>query len=144
MFFGSGIDSKAQANDSLEVVKATQKFLNAFNSLDWEIFRNSFAPDATIFYPVWEEPKRRNGKNETEETWLQLLPEFIDPANTFKLTITPKDLFIQLYDHTAIVSFHLGEEKNSIYRKTIVFVKEKEDWKIVHLHASKSTKEVDE
>ena len=144
LFFWSTIDSKARANDSLEVVKTTQKFLHAFNNLEWETFRNSFAKDATIFYPVWEEAKRRSGKNEIEETWLKLFPEFIDQANTLKLSITPKDLFIQNYDHTAIVTFHLGEGQTSLYRRTIVFVKEKEDWKIVHLHASKSNKETDE
>ena len=143
LFFASFIHTQAEANDSLEVVSATQKFLHAFNNLEWETFRNSFAKDATIFYPVWEEAKRRSGKNEIEETWIKLFPEFTDPLNTFKLSITPKDLFIQLYYKTAIVTFHLGEGNNSLYRRTIVFVKEKEDWKIVHLHASKSIKETD-
>ena len=143
LFFASFIHTQAEANDSLEVVNAMQKFLHAFNNLEWETFRNSFAKDATIFYPVWEEAKRRSGKNEIEETWIKLFPEFTDPLNTFKLSITPKDLFIQLYYKTAIVTFHLGEGNNSLYRRTIVFVKEKEDWKIVHLHASKSIKETD-
>ena len=143
LFFASFIHTQAEANDSLEVVNATQKFLHAFNNLEWETFRNSFAKDATIFYPVWEEAKRRSGKNEIEETWIKLFPEFTDPLNTFKLSITPKDLFIQFYYKTAIVTFHLGEGINSLYRRTIVFVKEKEDWKIVHLHASKSIKETD-
>ena len=124
--------------------KGRSKFLHAFNNLEWETFKKSFAKDATIFYPVWEEAKRRSGKNEIEETWLKLFPEFTDPANTFKLTITPRDIFIQRYDHTAIVTFHLGDGQTSLYRITIVFVKEKEDWKIVHLHASKSNKELDE
>ena len=83
LFFVSIINSKVQANDSLEVAKAAQKFLHAFNNLEWETFRNSFAPDATIFYPVWEEAKRRSGKNEIEVTWLKLFPEFTDPANTY-------------------------------------------------------------
>lgn len=144
LFFGSCLDSKAQANDSLDVVKATEKFLHAFNNLDWETFRNAFATDATIFYPTWEEAKRRSGKKEIEETWLKLFPEFTDPANTFQLSITPKDLFIQRYERTAIATFHLGEGPNSVYRRTIVFIKEKEDWKIVHLHASKSIKEIEE
>lgn len=128
---------QAQAKDSLEVMKATQTFLNAFTNFDWETFRNCFSKDATIFYPVWEQGNnRRGGQKEIETAWLEIFPEFTDSTKKFDLQINPKNILVQLYDKTAIVTFHLGEENHYLARRTLVFIKEKQDWKIVHLHAS--------
>ena len=43
---------------------------------------------------------------------------------------------MQLYGNTATVTFHLIRKDNYLSRRTPVFIKEKEEWKIVHLHAS--------
>lgn len=127
---------QGQSNDSLEVTKATQSFVKAFINFDWKNFRNSFSSDATIFFPSWEEGKRRIGRKEIEETWLEIFPEFIDSTKKFDLKIDPKNIFMQLYSNTAIVTFHLVPKDNYLSRRTLVFIKEKEEWKIVHLHAS--------
>ena len=130
------LNLQGQTNDSLEVTKATQNFVKAFINFDWKNFRNSFSSDATIFFPGWEEGKRRVGQKEIEETWLELFPEFIDSTKKFDLKIDPKNIFMQLYSNTAIVTFHLTPNDNYLSRRTLVFIKEKEVWKIVHLHAS--------
>jgi len=104
--------------------------------LTGRIFRNSFSSDATIFFPSWEEGKRRIGQKEIEETWLEIFPEFIDSTKKFELKIDPKNIFMQLYGNTAIVTFHLVPKDNYLSRRTLVLIKEKEEWKIVHLHAS--------
>ena len=125
-----------QSKDSVNVMRATEKFLFAFNNFNWSQFRQSFDSSATIFYPEWKPAGRIAGKVEIEKTWLELFPEFADSANTAKMNVTPRDVFIQLYGETAIVSFHLGDGKAWLSRRTLVMLKRKDDWKIVHLHAS--------
>ena len=127
---------KAQNKDSIDVMKSATNFVTAFNNFNWTAFRESFTDDATIFYPFWNQAKRVKGRQEMETTWLTIFPEFIDSANTRKLQISPKDIEIQLYRQTAIVSFHLGDGVNSLSRRTLIMVKKKRDWKIAHLHAS--------
>ena len=127
----------AQAqNDSLAVKSSVENFLSAFNSFQWEAFRNSFADDATIFFPDWEQAKRVSGRNEIEKTWLELFPEFKYSANTKTLGIAPRDIDIEQYGQTAIATFHLGSGEKFLSRRTLVMANLKGEWKIVHLHAS--------
>ncbi len=129
------ISVRAQ-NDSLAVKVSVEKFLTAFNSLEWEPFRKYFTDDATIFFPDWEQATRVSGINNVEKTWLELFPEFKDSTSTLTLGIAPRDIKIQMYGPTAIVTFHLGKGEKYLSRRTLVMVKAKDDWKIAHLHAS--------
>ena len=126
----------AQTNDSIAVLKAAENFVAAFNQFKWEAFRSSFTNDPTMFHPVWEQGKRRAGRQEIEATWIEVFPEFIDSSNTATLNISPKDLHIQLYGPSAIVTFHLGDGITRLSRRTLVMVKQNNEWKIAHLHAS--------
>lgn len=126
----------AQSRDSIAVMKSSTNFVSAFNNFEWTTFRASFTDEATIFYPYWDQAKRVKGREEMEKAWLTIFPEFTDPKNTRKLQINPKDIHIQLYGKTAIVSFHLGDGLKTLSRRTLVMVKEKGIWKIAHLHAS--------
>ena len=137
-----GLTAKSQSKDSLAVLKATQTFVKSFTSFDWKVFKNTFSSKATIFFPTWEQGKRRTGQKEVEDTWTEIFPEFIDSTKKFDFKIEPKDILIQLYENTAIVTFHLGGG-DFLSRRTIVFVKENKDWKIVHLHASNLSKAKD-
>ena len=128
-------ETTAQNQDSLAVIRTTEKFVKAFTSFDWLTFKNSFSDDATIFFPFWEQGKRKAGRQEVEAAWAEIFPEFIDTSKKFDLKIEPKNVLLQLYDKTAIVTFHLGDD-DYLSRRTIVYVKKGSDWKIVHLHAS--------
>jgi ketosteroid isomerase-like protein len=125
-----------KANDSAAVRLSVEKFVAAFNTLQWEPFKRSFTEDATIFFPYWEQALRKAGKKEIEKAWLEIFPEFKDSANTLQLSIAPRDMLIQLYGQTAIVTFHLGDGEKYLARRTLVMVKKKKEWKIAHLHAS--------
>ena len=127
---------QGQNRDSVDVMRTAEKFLHAFNNFNWPVFHQSFDDNATIFYPEWQFVRRVSGKKAVEKTWLELFPEFADTTNTSKMDITPKDVFIQLYGETAIVSFHLGDGIKRLSRRTLVFVKKNNEWKIAHLHAS--------
>jgi ketosteroid isomerase-like protein len=131
---------EAQSKDSLEILNKTQTFITAFAQFDWNTFRSCFSDDATIFFPAWEEGTRRIGRKEFEKTWTDIFPEFIDSSKKFDLKIDPENIFIQMYDHSSIVTFHLGEKSKYLSRRTLVFIKENNVWKIAHLHASNVTK----
>ena len=132
---------KAQNKDSITVMKTVNNFVTAFNNFNWTIFRKSFADDATMFHPFWNQARRIKGRQEIESAWLRIFPEFGDTNTTRKLQISPKDINIQLYRKTAIVTFHLGDGVNTLSRRTLVMVKKKQIWKIVHLHASSVSKD---
>lgn len=132
---------KAQKKDSLAVLKFATNFVTAFNSFNWTAFRESFTDDATIFYPFWTQPRRIKGRQDIESAWLKIFPEFEDSNTKRKLQISPKDINIQLYKRNAIVTFHLGDGVNTLSRRTLVMVKKKHIWKIVHLHASSVSKD---
>ena len=134
---------KAQDKDSIAVMKSVTNFVTAFNNFNWTAFRESFTDNATIFYPFWNQAKRVKGRQEIDTAWLTIFPEFIDSTNTRKLQISPKDINIQLYRQTAIVTFHLGDGVNSLSRRTLIMVKKKRSWKIAHLHASSVSKDKD-
>lgn len=65
------IDSNAQRKDTAAVKEAVDRFVKAFNALDWKPFRDSFADDASIFFPDWEWAQRRTGKEAVEKTWVE-------------------------------------------------------------------------
>ena len=130
------VRSPAQSKDSIDIKTSVEKFLIAFNALQWEPFRKSFADDATIFFPDWEQASRVSGRKEIEKMWLKIFPEFKDSTNTETLGITPRNIKIQQYGQTAIVTFQLGTGEKYLSRRTVVMVQLKEEWKIAHLHAS--------
>ena len=134
---------KAQNKDSIAVMKSVNNFVTAFNNFNWVAFRESFTDDATIFHPFWNHARRIQGRREIETAWLTIFPEFEDRNNSSKLQISPKDINIQLYRQTAIVTFHLGEGVNTLSRRTLIMVKKKRSWKIAHLHASNMSKDKD-
>lgn len=137
------IGVNAQNRDSIAVMQSTTDFVTAFNNFDWATFRASFTDDVTIYSPFWNQAKRIEGRGEVETFWLTIFPEFEDAKNTRKLRITPKDIRIQLYGQTAIVTFHLGDGEKGISRRTLVMMKERKNWKIAHLHASSISKNND-
>jgi ketosteroid isomerase-like protein/quercetin dioxygenase-like cupin family protein len=132
---------KAQHKDSIAVMKSVTDFVTAFNNFNWAPFRESFTDDATMFLPFWNQAKRLQGRQEIETAWLTIFPEFKDSNNIRKLQISPKDINLQFFRHTAIVTFHLGDGVNAISRRTLVMEKKKRSWKIVHLHASNLRKD---
>lgn len=135
VFVCSCFNLSAQQKDSLEIAEHTEKFIKSFKDFDWETFKNCFADNATIFFPETFR-ERKMGRQEIEESWKELFPEFVDKNKKFDLDISPEDMVIQLFGKTAIVTFQMGKGSDYLSRRTLVFAKQKRSWKIVHLHAS--------
>jgi ketosteroid isomerase-like protein len=129
-----GVASAEDKMDEVELVAAS--FIDAFNDLDWERFRQFFAEDATVFFPFADTPRRVSGKMEIEARF----EKFFNEARRGNdgppyLSIEPSGTHVQHLGDTAIVTFHLRSEP-VLNRRTVVFQRRSEQWIIVHLHAS--------
>lgn len=134
----------------VEVRQATARFLKAFNDLDWTAFKacweyksDTFA--ATVVFPplspsvLPEVPVRRVTGREAEGVWRRLFDGIRRNSGRTAAPyqdIQPQDELIEMLgDGVAIVMFHLGNEKR-VSRRTLVWKRTSDGWKIVHLHAS--------
>jgi ketosteroid isomerase-like protein len=133
-----------------DVREAIARFFAAFNNLDWEAFRMcwSTAPTgfgATVFFPPppssvpsASRAKRLTG-SDAEAVWRQTFNGMRQRSTRTAppyLDLRPQDLDIRMMgDAAAVVTFHLGDE-TLLSRRTLVWKKSADGWKIVHLHGS--------
>ncbi len=119
-----------------EVRNTLVAFIQAFDNLDWETFRASFADDATVFYPR-AFPQRADGRLEYERNFRQVF-EQIRAGRTKGpyMDLQPRNLKIEIAGDVAIVTFHLDDRPGFVNRRTVILRKFTESWKIIHLHAS--------
>lgn len=131
--WGADHTAELQVRDTLSV------FLKAFGNLDWPAFRACFAPDPTMFHPAAPNALRIDTPEQFERAWagvFERIRRFSKRETAPYMTLEPKDLRIELLaPNVALVTFHiLGNSE--IDRRTIVFKRYGNDWKIVHIHAS--------
>jgi ketosteroid isomerase-like protein len=127
-----------------DVVQAFNRFITAFNNLDWNAFRDAFSDDVTVFNPdIAEAPSvgRLDGRQQVEDGFRAVFEATRRQASGPPyMHIAPKDIKIQMLGDTALVSFMFERDGNSIGRRTIAFHLEGRTWKIVHIHASNVVK----
>ena len=133
----------ANAIDAESEIKTTlYKFLIAFDNLDWPSFRQFFSPDATMFHPSAPNQKRIDSSDEFEKAWQGVFARIQKSSGRSSppyMHLEPQDLKIQtLSAGVALVTFHL-RDRNVLSRRTIVFRRDGNAWKIVHIHASNLT-----
>ena len=133
------LSSASAVADEGEVRAAAAEFVSAFNALDQQRFDGLWAEDATVFFPQPPFPIRRvDGKAEVL-TWFK---RFMDSQRSGGRTpgVDPKDLQIQMAGpNAAIISFHLGSDATSAARRTLVYRRDANGWRIIHLHGSALT-----
>ena len=119
-----------------EVRAALTQFIRSFENLDWEGFRAAFDDNATVFYPR-AIPERASGRAQFEKAF-KVVFEQIRGEKTAPpyMHIEPRGSMIQIFDDTAIATFHLDDRSGFLNRRTLVLHKTADGWKIVHLHAS--------
>jgi uncharacterized protein (TIGR02246 family) len=126
--------SSAAQQDDLQ--QAVSNFIQAFDNLDWERFRTSFADDATVFFPRGF-PERATGRTEFEKGFQQVFEQIRDGKQSPPyMHIQPLNEDIQRIGDIAIVTFHLDDRPGMLNRRTLVWQKTDHGWKIIHLHAS--------
>jgi hypothetical protein len=130
--------SPAARGDSAAVAVALRRFLTAFENLEWEPFRAAFADSATVFHPAAGMPERVTGRAAVDSTFRAVFADVRAHAAggpPFH-RLTPVDLRIQpLAPGIVLVTFELRNAER-LGRRTVVFGREREGWRIVHLHAS--------
>jgi uncharacterized protein (TIGR02246 family) len=127
-----------ETEDRAAIEAFTREFLRAFENLDMQQFIACFADDATVFFPMPEQPERVQGKQAIQQRFERVFVSIRSTARSGPPFhhLTPEDLSIQLMPgETAVVSFHLRNEER-IARRTFVLTKTNGKWLIVHLHAS--------
>jgi ketosteroid isomerase-like protein len=121
------------------IQKTVGEFINAFNNLDWEHFRQYFADDATVFNPAIPEVTelhRLDGREKIETVFKSVFDEARKGKGPPYLHIRPENLKIQMLTNAAVVTFHFKRSGSSFGRRTFVWEKRNGKWLIVHLHAS--------
>src|SRR5262252_1514479 len=122
---------------------AAERFLRALDDLDWEAFRASWVSEPTVVFPFADTPDRVIGQVAVETRWRR----FFDEARARRtgppyLHLKPRDLRAERYGDVGLVTFMLdglsaaGGRQLPMQRRTLVFVREAETWKLAHLHAS--------
>jgi ketosteroid isomerase-like protein len=124
------------------VEQTLSKFVTAFDNLDWPTFRACFSSDATVFYPVSQFAKRIDSAADFEKAWLAVFESLKKASGRTTppyMDLVPIDLRIDLLSpDAAITTFHLIRG-NTVSRRTLVWKRFPDGWKIVHLHASNLT-----
>lgn len=128
----------SSSQDSAAVADALQRFLSAFENLDWGPFRAAFSDSATIFQPVPEMAALVTGPRGIDSTFHAVFANIRAHATGGPpyQRLAPTNLQIQpLAPGVVLVTFELRNAER-LARRTIVFRHEDAGWRIVHLHAS--------
>lgn len=133
-------------NEHQEIREAIARFIGDFNNLEMTKVASHFADDATMFPRVVMADTGTTGVvladycREDGPGPFQSMEKFATDlraktAGPPYMSLKPSDINIQLFGETAVVTFHLKDTQR-LARRTIVFVKQDNNWKIIHLHAS--------
>lgn len=127
--------------DFIGIQAAAERFLRALDNLDWEPFRASWASEPTVFFPFGDTPDRVTGQMAVEARWRRFFEEVrargLGPPY---LNLKPVDVRTERYGDVGLVTFTLeltvGGRQLPLQRRTLLFIREHDAWKLAHMHAS--------
>jgi hypothetical protein len=97
-----------------------------------------------VFHPAAPNIKRIDSPEQFEKAWLGVFERIKKNSGRESppyMSIKPLDLRVEtLSEDVALVTFHLVDG-NLVSRRTLVFKRSLEGWKIVHIHASNLTEQ---
>lgn len=133
---GSPPPAPAPPEAASEVRVAAEKFLVAFDNLEWEAFKASWAASPSVFFPFPDTPRRIDGKAEVERVFAAFFKDVraTTPGPPY-LHLSPQELQVQVFGDSALVTFMLIRE-HRVSRRSLLFVREAGEWKLAHMHAS--------
>jgi len=136
----SGGSSATGGSDTQSPQKAFERFVAAFNALDWDSFRACLADDASVFNPEIPEVTslhRLDGRESIEKAFRAVFGASSKGGISLGGShIIPERVRIQRFNDTAIVTFEFRRSMGSFGRRTLVLHRQGDTWLIVHIHAS--------
>jgi ketosteroid isomerase-like protein len=121
------------------IEEALSAFSTAFANLDWPAFSACFSDTPTIFHPAPPNIKRIDSPDQFKKAWLGVFERIKQSSGRTGppyMNLNPLDLRVErLSEDVALVTFHLVDG-STVNRRTLVFKRYPEGWKIVHIHAS--------
>jgi hypothetical protein len=133
--------AQAKANkDSLILENTISEFLISFNNLDTTKFDTFFDESVIVFFPPSVKyPYKVTGKTEVLRKFHSLFSNIRSTnAGPPFLKLDPQKKDVRLEGHIAIVTFEL-KDPTLLGRRTLIFKRIGQKWKIIHLHASGNT-----
>ena len=121
-----------------EIHAFLDRFITAFNNLDWPAFMGMFDDDATIFYPSPPNASiRATGRREFEAAWRRVFQGIRGSRTTPPfMELRPERVNVQMLTDAAVVTFELHDAPGQTARRTLVLRRNHGVWRITHLHAS--------
>ena len=119
-----------------EVARFLDSFIDSFNNLEWDRFRDHFSDEATVFFPAPYARERASGRTAVEAGFRGVFERWRKerPGPPY-LDLRPLDVMVQSYGEIHVVTFHLADGELRL-RRTFVLGREGGELKILHLHAS--------
>jgi hypothetical protein len=121
------------------VEQALSTFLTAFDNLDWPAFRACFNDRPTMFHPSAPNIRRVDTREEFDAAWhlvFERIRKNSGRTSSPYVKLSPVDLRIDpVAENVSLVTFHLIDG-GTLSRRTLVFRRYEDGWKIVHIHAS--------
>lgn len=143
-------NQQSQTQDSSGPIATVNTFLVALGNADADGIAATIAEDATAFLTFPGAPSRLKGRAQIQAAFVPFLDRLRAKGGPAPyLILEPKDLEVQQFDSTAIVTFHLGDAAGTeggvaLSRRTFVLCKVGGKWLIIHLHASNVIRRPDE
>jgi hypothetical protein len=136
------IASQSRVSEDVKGIQAAaERFLRALDDLDWDPFRASWASNPTVFFPFGDTPEGVTGQAAVEARWRRFFEEARArrPGPPY-LNLKPLDIRTERYRDVGVVTFTLeltvGGRQLPLQRRTLLFVREHDAWKLAHMHAS--------
>jgi ketosteroid isomerase-like protein len=119
-----------------EVALFLDSFVESFENLEWDRFRDHFSDEATVFFPAPYPRERVSGRAAVEEGFRSVFERWRHerPGPPY-LDIEPREVMVSSHGDIYVVTFHLGEGE-SLSRRTLILGRQGGELKILHLHAS--------
>ena len=119
---------------------AFEAFIAAFNALDWASFRACLADNVSLFnpdIPGATSLRRLDGRTEVERSFRAVF----DAAGAGGLApkgpdIHPEHISLERSGDMALVTFEFRRSEHSFGRRSLVFMRANDGWRITHIHAS--------
>ena len=130
---------RSGTEDVKNIEQRVSAFLTAFDNLDWRAFRSFWDAQATVFHPDASHQKRIETPGEFDRAWQEVFDQIKKDSHRSAppyVNLQPADLRVTLLSQdVALVTFHLESEER-FGRRTLVWKRTADGWKLVHLHAS--------